>query len=84
MFNPQLDKLDKYIIERGRYETRPNFSGVQWEEVPMIDLKKGDIFRAFTSSGERVELKNSKIEFLAKSDGYIDEVLKIPAVDIIA
>lgn len=84
MFNPQLDELDSYKIERGRYENRPNFSGVEWTEVNMIDLKSGDIFRAFTSSGERIKHENGKTEFLATSDGYVDPDLKIPVIDIVA
>lgn len=84
MFNPQLDDLVPYRIERGRTEIRENFSGVSWTEVPMIDLKAGDIFRAFDSEGNRVVHENGKDEFLATSDGYIDEVLKIATIDIVA
>jgi len=49
----------------------------------MIDLKKGDLFRVFDSEGNRVIHENGKDQFLATSDGYVDEILKIPAVDII-
>lgn len=85
MFNPQLDELDPYIIERGTIEVRPNFSGITWKKVNMINLKKGDIFRALKSQDNksiRVEHKNGKTEFVSTSDGYIDPILKIPVVNI--
>lgn len=80
MFNPQLDELQSYKIERRCHEVRENFSGVTWTEVPMIDLKAGDIFRAWDSGGTLVEHENGKTEFLASSDGYVDEYLKIPTI----
>ena len=83
MFNPQLDELTTYKIEVGRVENRENFSGIYWTPRNMIDLKKGEIFRAFDSEGNRIIHENGKDQFLATSDGYIDEILKIPAVDII-
>ena len=84
MFNPQLDELTPYKIEVGRVENRENFSGVYWTSRNMIDLKKGDLFRAFDSEGNRVIHENGKDQLLATSGGYVDEILKIPAVNIIA
>lgn len=77
MFNPQLDKLDWRTIERRNTKA----IGWEWELVDMIDLKKGDTFRAFEEDGTRVLHRDGRKEFVAVSNGYVG-CLGIPEIEI--
>lgn len=43
----------------------------KWTDVEFKEIKAGDRFRLFRSTGEPVVDKNGKSEFIAKSDPYI-------------
>lgn len=73
MFNPQLDQLIWRKIEK-------RVNG-KWTESHMIDLKRGDRFRAFDHDGSVVKDKDGATEFIAHTNGYICE-LGVPVVDV--
>ena len=73
MFNPQLDELDVYTIEK--------MHNGQWLKTNMIDLKKGDLFRAFNQNGEQVLHEDGRKEFAVANNAYAG-ILGIPEIEI--
>lgn len=56
-----------------------------WNKIEFSEMKKGDIFRMFEPTGEQViDLNhgNTRTEFLAISDVYIDKQTNQPMIDI--
>lgn len=74
MFNPQLDELNWRVVEKYENDT--------WIKTNLIDLKVGNRFRMFESTGEPVEDEDGRTEFVAATNGYLDPVLRIPTIDI--
>ena len=49
------------------------FKDEKWIDIEFENLKTGDKFRLFESTGEEVKNENGNLEFIATSDTYIEE-----------
>jgi hypothetical protein len=81
MFNPQLENIEWREVYRGAHEVLPNYSGIKWEKTHLIDLKKGELFKLIDPDGTQVEHEDGRKEFIAKTNGYVNE-LGIPEIEI--
>lgn len=49
------------------------FTGKQWEQKRLHEIRKGDLFRMFEPTGEQVfDPLTHKCEWFAADDGYIN------------
>jgi len=81
MFNPQLEEMQWRTTYKGTVTNTDSYSGITWVITPMIDLKKGDLFKLEEKDEEKVLHEDGRDTFVAESNGYINE-LGIPQIDI--
>jgi len=58
---------------------------LQWKDINFKDLKNGNVFRLFESTGEEVFGLSNKTDFIANSDAYLNdnEIWQIGCEEII-
>jgi hypothetical protein len=66
MFNPQLDVLVPYRVEKIHNNV--------WIPTAMIDLKKGNLFRAFDEKNKPVLRQDGRSEFIAAQDAEVGKI----------
>lgn len=45
----------------------------EWQDIKFEELKDGDIFRMYKSTGELVIDRDGDFEFMADNDAYVNE-----------
>ena len=53
---------------------------ILWEEIHFIDIKRGDVFKAFEPDGTPVENEQGDIEFIAERNAIIDPITNITSI----